>query len=58
MIRQKSKQCRKCYITTHINENKPDLISLLSDVKMLGYSATERKYNVSDNTIRKWVKKC
>ena len=37
-------------------KNRPDLNQLLEDVKLHGYSATGRKYNVSDNCIRKWIK--
>lgn len=29
---------------------------LITDIKMLGYSGTGRKYSVSDNAIRKWLK--
>jgi len=35
---------------------RPPLDILLEEIKNLGYSATGRKYNVSDNAIRKWVK--
>ena len=28
----------------------------LEEVEKLGFSATGRKYGVSDNTIRKWIK--
>jgi len=30
--------------------------TLINDIKNLGYSGTGRKYGVSDNAIRKWVK--
>lgn len=36
--------------------NRPEFKQLVSDVSLFGYSATGRKYNVSDNTIRKWIK--
>jgi transposase-like protein len=29
---------------------------LLKDIEELGYSGTGRKYGVSDNSIRKWIK--
>jgi transposase-like protein len=32
---------------------KEELIKLINDI---GYSATGRKYGVSDNAIRKWLK--
>jgi 5-methylcytosine-specific restriction endonuclease McrA len=35
--------------------DRPDLKSLVKDVNGLGYSATGRKYGVSDNAIRKWI---
>jgi predicted RNA-binding Zn-ribbon protein involved in translation (DUF1610 family) len=37
--------------------DRPDLEILLNDVNNLGYSATGRKYGVSDNAIRKWIKR-
>lgn len=43
----------------HIKQRKverPSLEQLLKEIKELGYSATGRKYNVSDNAIRKWIK--
>lgn len=36
--------------------NRPDKETLLHEVKAVGYSATGRKYGVSDNAIRKWLK--
>lgn len=36
--------------------NRPNIEILKNEVKEMGYSATGRKYGVSDNTIRKWVK--
>jgi very-short-patch-repair endonuclease len=52
----KNKRCRKCYE----NENRkikerPDIQTLKKEVNDIGYSATGRKYGVSDNTIRKWI---
>lgn len=35
---------------------RPSYEILLSEVKEIGYSATGRKYKVSDNSIRKWIK--
>jgi Zn finger protein HypA/HybF involved in hydrogenase expression len=35
---------------------RPDKEIILKDVEELGYSATGRKYGVSDNAIRKWLK--
>lgn len=36
--------------------NRPSKEQLLSEIKELGYCGTGRKYNVSDNAIRKWLK--
>ncbi len=45
---------------TRISQRKvkvrPSLESLVSDVESLGYRKTGRKYGVSDNSIRKWIK--
>lgn len=35
---------------------RPNIDTLLNEVKQIGYSATGRKYGVSDNAIRKWLK--
>lgn len=36
--------------------NRPSLNQLKEEVSKLGYSATGRKYGVSDNSIRKWIR--
>lgn len=35
---------------------RPSLELLLTDIKELGYRGTGKKYSVSDNSIRKWIK--
>lgn len=35
---------------------RPPLEELIKEIETFGYSATGRKYGVSDNAIRKWVK--
>jgi very-short-patch-repair endonuclease len=53
----KNKRCRKCYeIYNRKVTDRPSKESLIKDVENIGYSATGRKYGVSDNTIRKWIK--
>jgi hypothetical protein len=37
-------------------ENRPDLPTLLKEIEELGYVGTGKKYGVSDNAVRKWVK--
>lgn len=58
IIRKNSKSCVKC---SKINqkrkvENRPNKEQLLIDIKKFGYCGTGRKYGVSDNCIRKWLK--
>lgn len=35
---------------------RPPIDQLIKEVVDMGYSATGRKYGVSDNAIRKWIK--
>lgn len=35
---------------------RPDNETLIKEIEKLGYSATGRRYGVSDNAIRKWLK--
>ena len=61
----KNKSSKKSKIKKH-NKNdssikqrkvkRPPYNQLVGEVKELGYSATGRKYGVSDNAIRKWIK--
>lgn len=54
---KKGKTCMTCKIINNRKiKERPDIDILLEDVKNIGYSATGRKYSVSDNTIRKWIK--
>jgi hypothetical protein len=57
IINNESTTCKKCH---HINLRKlkvrPDLNELLKYVNEIGYVSTGKKYGVSDNTIRKWIK--
>lgn len=58
IIDKKSKQCSKCQ---HFEQRKvkerPSYEQLLKDIKETNYSVTGKKYGVSDNAIRKWIKK-
>ena len=59
-INKQSKRCGSCaIIDSSIKRRKverPAYESLIVDVEKVGYSATGRKYGVSDNSIRKWIK--
>ena len=56
-IQSKSKMCRNC---SNLKQrkvlNRPKVEELLKEVCEIGYSAVGRKYGVSDNCIRKWIK--
>jgi hypothetical protein len=51
-----SKRCNCCEKLTRRKVERPEYKKLLLDVNELGFSATGRKYGVSDNSIRKWLK--
>ena len=51
-----SNECRECSSFKRRKVERPDVDTLIMEVKNTGYSATGRKYGVSDNTIRKWIK--
>jgi Zn finger protein HypA/HybF involved in hydrogenase expression len=58
--KNKSGYCRSCVgkYRPSITKNKPSLIILENDLKELKtYVAVGKKYNVSDNCIRKWIRK-
>ena len=50
-----SEKCVECFRKEQYDK-KPKLEVLLKDVEELGYCGTGRKYGVSDNAIRKWIK--
>lgn len=58
-IKKRSKKCVRCTVReSGINRRKverPAYESLIIDVENIGYSATGRKYGVSDNAVRKWI---
>lgn len=51
-----SRYCVNCSRKKSRRVVRPDLEQLLLDVRIFGYRATGRKYGVSDNSIRKWIK--
>lgn len=50
------KMCPECWSTSQRVVSRPPLEKLLIEVEHLGYTGTGRKYGVSDNAIRKWIK--
>jgi len=58
LIRHKSEHCLKCFNLKYQNKIEwPSYEQLLNDVRQLGYVGTGKKYGVSDNAIRKRIKK-
>jgi len=56
-IYKKSKICKTCSSFLQRKTERPNLEILLMDIDELGYVGTGKKYGVSDNSIRKWLKK-
>lgn len=55
-VSKKSKHCVKCRSILDRTTERPDIEILKHDVNENGYSYVGKKYGVSDNTIRKWIK--
>lgn len=53
---KRSDLCGKCAKINQRKVERPEKEVLIEDVKNLGYKGTGRKYGVSDNAIRKWLK--
>lgn len=53
----KSKFCNTCRGINDRKVDRPSYEQLLEEISQLGYCGTGRKYGVSDNAIRKWIKK-
>jgi len=51
-----AKRCKKCDTINRRKVKRPSKEQLLKEIKELGYCGTGRKYGVSDNAIRKWIK--
>lgn len=55
-ILKQSSKCISCLGLEKRKVERPTIGELLKDIQEIGYSATGRKYGVSDNAIRKWIK--
>ena len=55
-IRSRSTRCTNCYNISRRKCIRPPKEILEQEIKTLGYCGTGRKYGVSDNAIRKWLK--
>lgn len=61
VICRTSTRCSKCAVSFKVktsvnNNNRPSYLTLKNNLETNTYVATGKKYNVSDNTIRKWIK--
>jgi hypothetical protein len=52
----RANRCVPCHKKSQRKVERPDREILLADIAELGYSGTGRKYGVSDNSIRKWLR--
>jgi predicted small secreted protein len=55
-IYKSSKMCLDCNSKKSRKVERPSYIKIISDIEEIGYTATGRKYGVSDNSIRKWIR--
>lgn len=55
-ILKESKFCYSCFAIHRRRVERPDYKTLVEEVEKDGYRYTGRKYGVSDNSIRKWLK--
>ena len=55
-IRKESQACTACFNKSQRKVIRPEKNQLLLDIENLGYLGTGKKYGVSDNAIRKWLK--
>lgn len=49
-------RCNKCYHIENRRVERPSYETLIEELAKFNYSALGRKYGVSDNSIRKWIK--
>jgi len=57
LVTKHSKKCKSCSkLNLNRKVERPDYETLVKEIKEMGYCGTGRKYGVSDNAIRKWVK--
>lgn len=57
-IKRNSRSCRSCAAKKQPRKvkNRPSIDQINKDIKTLNIEGTGRKYGVSGNTIRKWIK--
>lgn len=52
----KTRLCHSCYQKTQRKVERPPKEQLIREIEESSYLAVGRKYGVSDNAIRKWIK--
>ena len=55
-IKRNSKTCEECFRKSRRKVDRPSYEQLIKELEESNYSAMGRKYGVSDNSIRKWIK--
>jgi 5-methylcytosine-specific restriction endonuclease McrA len=56
IITNNSKTCKQCYRLKSRKVKRPQKDILLKEIEEFGYSKVGKKYGVSDNAVRKWLK--
>jgi 5-methylcytosine-specific restriction endonuclease McrA len=56
IIKKTSNMCENCWHFKNRKIQRPNIDALREELKESSYSAIGRKYGVSDNAVRKWVK--
>jgi hypothetical protein len=56
-IYDKATRCVECHLINSRKVERPSYEQLLKDKETLNMVQIGKKYNVSDNTIRKWIKR-
>lgn len=53
---RQSSLCASCFSVSQRRVERPSIEKLKLEIEALGFSGTGRKYGVSDNAIRKWIR--
>ena len=56
IIENNVNKCNDCYSLSQRKVERPPYEQLILEVNKFGYTKTGKKYGVSDNAIRKWIK--
>jgi hypothetical protein len=56
IISNKAKKCKKCDDINQRKVERPSYVQLIKEIENSNYLSVGKKYGVSDNAIRKWVK--